>query len=116
MAIGRVDLGLSEWGFWALTPREFRALADRFDEGQRRTDGRFGLLAELVAGALGWKSADGGPMTAADYFPSLRAPVKATVPDTRPASIVLEDSIADGVLAWARNTEEIARTKGLGPS
>jgi hypothetical protein len=115
MATGRIHLGLAEREFWLLTPREYRSLADAYEAAQVRLDGRFGVLAELVAGAAGWKREGGGAMEAADYFPSLRQPAKATAPDTRPAAIALEDSIAEGWLAWSRKANEVAAALGQAP-
>lgn len=72
--VGIVDLGLSEARFWDLTPREFRALADRRLELERAEDLRFGELATLVASLGGAKKSNGLPFGPADFFPSLAVP------------------------------------------
>lgn len=116
MAIARYDLRLSEDDFWGLTPREYHALLERHEEAERRVDLRFGTIGELIAIAAGIKGRDSDKvLRSVDLFPSLRsAPKAATAPDGRPAAIVLEDSVAEGWLAWGRTVEMAAATLGGG--
>lgn len=43
------NFGLSSDDFWRLTPAQFSALADRFDESVKRSDLPAGIIASTVA-------------------------------------------------------------------
>lgn len=118
MTVARFDLRIPDERFWALTPREYRALVERFEERERRSDMRFGVLCGLVATAAGLKKEDGGTsFPPSHFFASLKVAPKptATAPDGRPAVIVLEDSIADAWMGWGRRAQEVAAQRGMGP-
>jgi hypothetical protein len=48
-AFGRYDLGLTEEGFWALTPREFHLLAERCDVRTQWKDMRAALAPWMMS-------------------------------------------------------------------
>jgi hypothetical protein len=110
-SVGVYDLKLTSRGFWALTPREYRALVDRQLEAERAQDWRFGQLATLVAGVAGSKHTDETPFQPWDFFPSLRptqlvearrAVTPANLPP-RPG----DDTIVAGWDAWARMCRQV---------
>lgn len=116
MTVARVTLRISDEQFWELTPLEYRAACDEYEDGQRRIDLRFGQLLALVANAVPMEQGNGtkGGFTPAHFFASLKAPAKAPpAPDGRPAEVVLEDTIAEGWMAFARKANEVAAAKGL---
>lgn len=81
--------------FWALTPKEFRALADRVADREKRSDARFGLVASVAANLMGGKRG-GGSFTPADFFPSL-----ADQPGARAATAATDEQIIAGLMGWA---------------
>jgi hypothetical protein len=116
--VGRYDLRLAEAAFWALTPREYRALADRHAEYGRTEDRRIGELAALVASVAGSKKPNGQPWLPEDIFPSLKT---GTAPTTRPAAPVRAggdddkhyDVVSGGWVAWAEQARQAAERRGM---
>ncbi len=47
-AFGRYDLGLGEEEFWHLTPRQWGALIERWEEAQEWKDYRVGIIASTI--------------------------------------------------------------------
>lgn len=70
-AIARYDLGLSEQGFAALTPRQFVALQKRLVLKNQALDYRAGVIASIVANCN--RGEDTEPFQPSDFFPNLRA-------------------------------------------
>jgi hypothetical protein len=111
-SVGVYDLGLTTERFWALTPREYRALADRQLEAQKADDWRFGQLATLVAGVAGSKRSNGTPFEPWDFFPSLRPSLllearRAVTPVALPPRPG-DDAIVAGWDAWAQMCRQVA--------
>lgn len=78
-----------------LTPRAYRALADRHADREKRRDARFGVLASVIANSQGGKQG-GGSFQPADFFPSLMdAPASE-----RPSSRATDEQVAAGWSAW----------------
>ena len=82
--------------FWSLTPRVYRALADRVLEREKRTDARFGTVAAVAANLMGGKRG-GGQFTPADFFPSLAASASSAPTRRGPA----DEEILAGLMGWA---------------
>lgn len=61
-------LGISDELFWRLSPRLYLMRWDHYAAEQRRIDGRFGLLAEIL-----WNGTFTERRKASDFFPSLAA-------------------------------------------
>jgi hypothetical protein len=78
-----------------LTPRVYRALADRVLERERRADARFGVVASTAANLMGGKRG-GGQFTPADFFPSL-----ASTPSAARSSAPSDEQIMAGLMGWA---------------
>lgn len=71
-SVGVYDLGLTteEWG--RLTPREFRALCERWKQDQKRQDGRVALIAALIANANRDPKRRSKPYQVDDFMPKER--------------------------------------------
>lgn len=72
----RMDLGLNETEFWRLTPRKYVALLTRFQEQERRSDLRAGILASLFANANRDSKKHPQPFAPWDFFPSIPKPTE----------------------------------------
>jgi hypothetical protein len=111
-SVGVYDLGLTSEAFWALSPREYRALCDRQLEAQRAEDWRFGQLAALVAGVADRKKQDGTPFEPWDFFPSVgssrlvaaRNSVTPVKLPPRPG----DDAVTAGWDAWVQMCRQVA--------
>lgn len=68
LSFARVDLGLTEAEFWALTPAKFFSLAERVSARETMQDFRAGALVWVVRKIAGDKQA-----RIEDFFPSLKA-------------------------------------------
>lgn len=120
-AFGVMDLKLSRAEFWGLTPREYRALADRWTERETLWDLRFGILGSTLASAAGAKRQDGNPLRPDDIYGSLkpagrsyRRHTGSNIVGARPsAQAEVLDAVADGWLAWAEKANQIADQRGL---
>lgn len=69
-ATGVYDLGLTDAQFWALTPRQYDLLANRFLDAEERASQRFGLLATLYANAHRDREKHPHPFELQDFAPS----------------------------------------------
>ncbi len=61
------DLGLTTEQFWALTPRKFQALSDRWLASNEAKNSRARLIGFYMHNAMGAKKAGGGAFTLADF-------------------------------------------------
>jgi hypothetical protein len=67
-AIGVYDFGLTEDQFWALTPAQFSALSDRFDQHNMQLDFRAGIIASTMANTV--RSEKTPPFTPQMFMPN----------------------------------------------
>ena len=62
------DFGLTDEQFWALTPPQFSALSDRFDQENRQQDFRAAQVVSMLANCHCRKE-DQPPFTPQDFMP-----------------------------------------------
>lgn len=79
-----------------MTPRIYRACADRVLDRERRQDQRFGVVAAVAANLMGGKRG-GGQFQPVDFFPSLSDTPGASIRRSGPT----DEQITAGLLGWA---------------
>lgn len=95
LSVWTVDLAQPRAEFWFVTPREFRASVDRAHERERRMDGRFGVVASIIANVNRDSKQRPSPYRPSDFFTSLAdAPVAAS-------SGPSDEAIMAGLMGWA---------------
>lgn len=100
--MGRIDLGLSLVDFWALTPREYRAMLDRQRENRERAEQRADLRAGVVAAAIG--NAMGGKRDKTAFKPSdyFTFPAIGKTPAQAKAPVRNQAAVEAGWIAWSK--------------
>lgn len=68
-AFARQKIGLSDAEFWRLTPREFKALADGWDEDQSAEDRRAATVCMVIANCNRDPAKKPDPFTVDDFMP-----------------------------------------------
>jgi hypothetical protein len=112
-SVGRVDLGLSEPEFWALSPRTYRAMLDRKraheDRAETSANLRAGVIASAVLNSVGGKK-NGGQFTARDFFHFEPTPTSGGTTPSADQQKLIEGSW----LQWAERARTIqAKKQGL---
>lgn len=77
-SFARQNLRLTDAEFWRLTPREFRALADAWDDGEQAKDRRAATVCMVIANVNRDADKKPEPFQISDFMPSRgpAAPVK----------------------------------------
>jgi hypothetical protein len=66
-SIGVYDFGLTDEQFWELTPAQFSALSERYDQDNMRLDFRAAIISSVIANTSRGK--DDPPFTPKQFMP-----------------------------------------------
>lgn len=80
-AIARIEFGLGAGEFGRMTPRQFRALYDRWEQREKREHLRAGIIASTVANFAGRSMKDGDTMSPLDFVPGYKREPEEMTPE-----------------------------------